>query len=130
MDNPFTVVKAGIKNYVVNKGLQEAQSKIDTAPEREQVTRVIIDNLHLPGLPKKYAWVLALATAAIGSILDTLASSDTSLLVTNWKLYLKFFLIAVVSKFFLWMRQNTTNGIAVVEAATITKINDKLTEDK
>ena len=123
MSNPFTVLKGSIKSYVVKKGLDEAQSKIDTQPERDQVTRIVIEGLHLPGLPKSYAWVLSIATALTNMILEVLASSDTSLLLSNWRLYAKAVLVALVSKFFLWVRQNSANGTAVIEAATINKIN-------
>jgi len=48
-------IKGSIKSYVIKKGLEQAQAKIDTQPERDQVTRVVVEGLHLPGLPKSYA---------------------------------------------------------------------------
>lgn len=129
MINPYRAVKGKIKSYVINKGLEEAKSKIDTAEEREEITKRVVSGLHLPGLPKQYAWLLSLLTAAIDSSLEVLSTSDTSLILSDWHTYVRFVAVALVSKFFLWLRQNSANGTAVLEQKVITKINTELTKE-
>lgn len=123
-------IKDNIKAYVVNKGLQQAQAKIDTASEREQVTRVVVDGLHLPGLPKSYAWVLSIVAAAVNGVLEVLASTDPSTLMKDWHLYAHTVALALVGKFFLWMRQNSEHGTAVLEAGVVSKLNAVLPENQ
>lgn len=121
--NPITSIKGSMKRYLVEKGLEHAQAQIDTKPERDQVTRVVIDGLHLPGLPKSYAWLLSIVAALSDMVLEVLAASDPALLLSDWRIYAKAVLVALVGKFFLWVRQNSANGTAVLESATISKIN-------
>jgi len=122
--NPFRSVKSSIKRYVVGKGLEQAQEAIDTAPEREQIARVVVEGLHLPGLPKTYSWVLAIVTALVNMLLEVLAASDPSQLLTDWRVYARAVGIAFVGKFFLWIRQNSEHGTAVIEQRSIQAIQD------
>jgi len=69
-------------------------------------------------------------TALVNGILEVLASTDPSTLLKDWHLYVHTILIALVSKFFLWLRQNSEHGTAVIEAAAISKINATLPEEK
>jgi len=128
MENPIKKLEGSIKTYVVKKGLEHAQAQIDTKPERDQVTRVVVEGLHLPGLPKSYAWLAAIVAALSDMGLEVLASSDPALLLSDWKLYAKAVLVAFVGKFFLWVRQNSANGTAVLETKVIDKINATLAE--
>ena len=127
---PTTALKDKVKNYVVKKGLEQAQAKIDTQPEREQVSKVIIDGLHLPGLPKSYAWLVAIATALVNMLLEVLAASDPTLLLSDWRVYVQAILVALISKFFLWIRQNSDHGTAVIEAKAINAVNSVLESGK
>jgi hypothetical protein len=122
--NPFRSVKSSIKKYVVGKGLEQAQAAIDTQPEREQIAKVVVEGLHLPGLPKAYSWVLAVVTALVNMLLEVLASSDPSQLLTDWHVYAHAVGVAFVGKFFLWIRQNSDNGTAVIEQRTIRALDD------
>ena len=84
----------------------------------------MVEGLHLPGLPKAYSWVLAIATALINMLLEVLAASDPSQLLTDWRVYARTVGIAFVGKFFLWLRQNSENGTAVIEKRAIQAIQD------
>jgi hypothetical protein len=122
--NPLKSVKSSIKKYVVGKGLEQAQAAIDTQPEREQIAKVVVEGLHLPGLPKSYAWVVAIVSALINMLLEVLAASDPAQLLTDWHVYAHAVGVAFVGKFFLWIRQNSDNGTAVIEQRTIRALDD------
>ena len=114
MTNPIKAIKGRIRTAIVIKGLQDVQSYIDTPEER----RVIIDKVHVPGLPLRYAWVLALAGGVGDLLLESLSTSDPALLLSDWRSWANATLVVFAGKLFLWIKQDSHNGTAVVRVST------------
>lgn len=124
-------VKEKIKERIVEAGLNNVKAKIDTPEERT----AIISGIHVPGIPTKYVWVLALFTGLGEMVLTALSTSDAHLLVTNWHAWLQGVVMsidwsawfhgvvtAIGAKFFLWLKEDSHNATAVVKTSTIATI--------
>lgn len=114
MTNPFKAVKSKIRTAIVIKGLQDVQSYIDTPEER----RALIENVHIPGLPLRYAWVFAIMGGVGDLLLESLSTSDPALLLSDWRQWAHATLVVFAGKLFLWIKQDSHNGTAVVRVST------------
>lgn len=118
MTNPFKAVKSKIRTAIVIKGLQDVQSYIDTPEER----RALIENVHVPGLPLRYAWVLAIMGGVGDLLLESLSTSDPALLLSDWRQWTHAVLVVFAGKLFLWIKQDSKNGTVVMRVATAQNI--------
>lgn len=114
MSNLLKAIKNRVRTAIVVKGLQHAQTYVDTPEER----RALIENVHIPGLPLKYAWVLAVLGGVADVLLETVSTSDPALLLSDWKTWAHGVLVVFAGKLFLWIKQDSKNGTAVVRVST------------
>jgi hypothetical protein len=118
MTNPFSAIKSRLRTAIVIKGLQDAQTYIDTPEER----RAIVEGIHIPGLPLRYAWVMAIMGGVANLLLEALSTSDPGLLLSDWHAWAHAVAVVFVGKVFLWIKQDSKNGTAVVRVETAQNI--------
>lgn len=119
-------LKKRIKRELVEAGLRNVQSRIDTPQER----KVILDGVHVPGMTEQSAWMVSIGLALANALLEVLASSSPELLLTDWKLWLHGIGVALVSKFLLWLKQDSHNATAVIKQQTFVDVANVTTAPK
>lgn len=122
LGGPVAAVKGKIREKVVKIGVKNIQKRIDTPEER----KVILDRIHVPGIPTHFAWILSAFVALLDAALEAASTSDVNLLMTDWRQWLHIIGVAVVTKFLLWLKEDSHQSTVVLDAATVKNVAEEV----
>ena len=128
-------VTGPIKRKVVEVGLSNIKKKIDTPEERQ----VIVDNIHIPGLPARYTWVLSALGAILMALMESASHSDMGMLVNDPRGWAAVVLTSVDwaglwqaaaaligLKIAFWTKQDSHSGTVVIPTKAVKGIAEEV----